>query len=155
MGLYYNNTWRAQDFPFLSQQLYDNSSNFTNYVIYNESLILNPDLTISDTLVDQVGIPWLTSSYVVQLIVFNAGFTANFVHMFLWNYKEIKLGWAFINRETLFKLFKPSTYAFWRDTGKRTEEEKEALRNDPSIDPHYKLMLEYVFFVEVFGLTPV
>ena len=36
MGLYYGNIWRAQDFPFLAQQLLDGSSNSTNYVTYNQ-----------------------------------------------------------------------------------------------------------------------
>jgi hypothetical protein len=146
MGVYYSNIWRSQDFPFLSQQLYTNDSTFTNYSIYNESLILNADLTINNTLVDEIGIPWLTGTYVAQLITFNAGFTANFVHMFLWNYKEIKIGWSFVSRKNLLKLITPSTYFFWNDTGRQTEEEKEELRNDPTIDPHYKVMLEYVYF---------
>lgn len=131
------------DFPFLSQQLYDNSSNFTTYNVYNQSLILNPDLTINDGLVDSVGIPWLAGTYVVSLITNNAGFTANFVHMFLWNYLDIKAGWAFFTMANVKRALKPSTYFFWKATGKRTEEEKEALRNDPSIDPHYKIMVNY------------
>lgn len=144
MGVYYANIWQSLDFPFLSQQLYDSSSNATSFAIYNESAILNPDLTINNDFLDQVGIPWLTGSYVTSLITSNAGFTANFIHMFLWNYAEIKMGWAFVSKETIFKLLTPSTYFFWRDSGKRTEEETEALRNDHSIDPHYKVMLEYV-----------
>lgn len=79
MAIYYGNIWRSQDFPFLSQQLYDTSSNFTSFNIYNQTAIFNPDLTINDDLVDQVGIPWLTGTYIVSLITTNAGFTANFV----------------------------------------------------------------------------
>ncbi|CZR52285.1 related to peptide transporter [Phialocephala subalpina] len=143
MGIYYHNTWRAMDFPFLSQQLYNSDSNFTFYDIYNQTLILNPDQTINDTLVDTNGIPWLAGTYVVSLITNNAGFTANFVHMFLWNYLDIKAGWSFFNLATLKSALTPSNYFFWKDTGKRTEEEKEALKDNPDIDPHYKAMVSY------------
>jgi OPT oligopeptide transporter protein len=106
-------------------------------------LILNPDLTINNDLVDKEGIPWLTATYVVSLITTNAGFTANFVHMFLWNYAEIKLGWSFINWKNARKALSLSTYKFWQATGTRTQEEKQILVDDPAIDPHYKLMIDY------------
>jgi len=48
------------------------------------------------------------------LITSNAGLTAIFVHIMLWNYNEIKLGWAFANMANFRKLYTPSTYAFWR-----------------------------------------
>jgi hypothetical protein len=88
--------------------------------------------------------------YVFSLITTNAGFTGNFVHMFLWNYAEIKTGWSFFTLSSIkdnltlanLKYFlTPSTYFFWRNTGKRTEAEKQALLDDPSIDPHYKVMI--------------
>ncbi len=141
MGLYYNNAWGAKNFPFLSQELFTNTSNFTSYEIYNQSLILNDDFTINDNLVDENGIPWLTSSYVVSLITTNAGFTSCFGHQLLWNWHEMKLGWAFINKKTFTRMTTLSTYFFWRHNGRRTEEEKEEMLNNPDIDPHYKVMI--------------
>jgi len=141
MGLFYGNVWRAQDFPFLSQFLFDPSSNSTNFVTYNTTSIFNSDFIVDNDAVDAQGIPWLTSSYVGYLITSNAGLTATIVHMLLWNYNEIKLGWAFVNTENLKRLVTPSTYAFWKNRGVRTEEEKEVLLNDPTIDPHYKKMV--------------
>ncbi|KAE9366497.1 OPT superfamily oligopeptide transporter [Stipitochalara longipes BDJ] len=35
MGIYYGNIWESQNFPFLSQLLYDNSSNSTSFSPYN------------------------------------------------------------------------------------------------------------------------
>jgi hypothetical protein len=127
----------------MSQLLFDTTSNSTNYVPYNETLILNPDFTTNNTLVDQVGTPYLTATYVNYLITSNAGLTATFVHMFLWNYQEIKLGWAWVTVDNLKKALNPSNYAFWTQTGSKTPEDKERLLNDPSIDPHYKLMVDY------------
>ncbi|KAF7718427.1 Uncharacterized protein PECH_005906 [Penicillium ucsense] len=143
MALYYGNIWRAQDFPFMSQLLYDGSSNSTNYVPYNETAIMNADFTVNNTMVDQMGTPYLTATYVNYLIVSNAGMTATIVHMLLWNYKEVKQGWAWMTMANIKTLLRPSAYMFWRQSGSRTEEEKEKLRQDPSIDPHYKLMLDY------------
>lgn len=143
MGLYYTNTWRAQDFPFMSQLLFDGSSNTTNYVTYNETAIINSDFIVNNTLVDEMGVPYLTATYVNYLITSNAGLTATFVHMLLWNYAEVSLGWNWITMDSIKSLFRPSNYAFWRHSGSRTEEEKERIRNDPTIDPHYKKMLDY------------
>ncbi|KAM5354772.1 hypothetical protein ACJ41O_001418 [Fusarium nematophilum] len=143
MGLYYTNTWRAKDFPFMSQLLYSHSSNTTSYVAYNETAIMNQDFTVNSTLVDQAGVPYLTATYVNYLITSNAGLTATFVHMFLWNYSEVSLGWSWITVTRLKKLLSPSTYVFWKHSGHRTDENKARLLADPTIDPHYKLMVDY------------
>ncbi|KAF7530506.1 hypothetical protein PCG10_000006 [Penicillium crustosum] len=143
MALYYGNVWRAKDFPFMSQLLYDQASNTTTSVQYDETSIMNPDFTVNNTMIDQAGAPYLTATYVNYLITSNAGLTATIVHMLLWNYAEVSLGWAWITLSNLKKILDPSVYMFWRHTGVRTEEEKERIRQDPSIDPHYKLMVDY------------
>ncbi|TGO63501.1 hypothetical protein BOTNAR_0099g00280 [Botryotinia narcissicola] len=144
MAVYYGNIWRAQDFPFLSQQLFNSDSNFTFYDTFNETTILNDDFTVNEEALEAGGIPYMASTYIVYLITSNMGFTANFVHMFLWNYEDIKAGWAWANKATLKKLLTPSHYMFWKGNGsKRSEEEKQILRDDPNIDPHYKVMLDY------------
>jgi hypothetical protein len=143
VGLYYGNIWHAQDFPFLSQLLFDQSSNSTNFVPYNLTTVINPDFTVNNDAVDEQGIPYLTASYIGYLITSNAGLTASFVHMFLLNYKEIKVGWSFINMTNIKKLVEPSTYMFWKRSGTRTEDGKERVLSDPTIDPHYKQMVNY------------
>jgi hypothetical protein len=70
------------------------------------------------------------------------GTTANLTHMFLWNYDDIKTGWAFAHPKNLMKLFKPATWMFWRRTETKAER-KQRFLDDPNLDPHYKLMLEY------------
>lgn len=144
MAVYYGNIWRAQDFPFLSQQLFNSDSNSTFFDTFNETTILNDDFTVNQEALEAGGIPYMASTYIVYLITSNMGFTANFVHMFLWNYQDIKTGWAWANKATFKKILTPSHYMFWKNaSGGRTEEEKKALRNDPNIDPHYKVMLDY------------
>ncbi|KAI4736201.1 OPT superfamily oligopeptide transporter [Aureobasidium sp. EXF-12298] len=153
MGLYYANMWRAQDFPFLAQVLFTGESNGTYYAEYNQTLILNSKMEIDPTLLEAVGPPYLTATYIAQVPTKSpcnlkayriAGFTATFVHMFLWNYDEIKAGWAWAKPSNLRKLFKLQTYRFWQnqETPKERLARKEA---DPNLDPHYKLMLRNLY----------
>ncbi|THY02860.1 OPT superfamily oligopeptide transporter [Aureobasidium pullulans] len=144
MGLYYGNLWRAQDFPFLAQVLFTGESNGTYYAEYNQTLILNSKMEIDQTLLDTVGPPYLTATYIGYLITSNMGFTATFVHMLLWNYEEIKAGWAWARPSNLRKLFRLQTYKFWQN--QETPEERLARKeSDPNLDPHYKLMLRNLY----------
>jgi OPT family oligopeptide transporter len=86
MALYYGNIWEAQNFPFLSQLLYDQSSNSTNFVEYNMTTVLTANHEINATAVEAQGIPYMTATYIGYLITTNMGITAALVHMFLWNY---------------------------------------------------------------------
>lgn len=86
IAVYYSNTWQSQNFPFMSQLLYDPSSNATNFAPYNLTAILTPDQTIDPDAVDAAGTPYLTGTYVAYLITTNMGITAALVHMLLWNY---------------------------------------------------------------------
>ncbi|CAM1503347.1 Fc.00g081230.m01.CDS01 [Cosmosporella sp. VM-42] len=104
MALYYGNIWRSKDFPFMSQLLYDPSSNATNSIAYKETSIMNPDFTVNSTMVEEVGVPYLTATYMNYLITSNAGLTATFVHMLLWNYAEDSLGWTWITMQRLKRL---------------------------------------------------
>lgn len=142
MGLYYGNVWNAKQFPFLSQVLFTAESNGTVYAEYNQSLVLNTDNTLNDEKLADYGLPYMTATYIGYLITTNMGTTANFVHMFLWNYEDIKTGWAFAHPSRLRKLLDVNTWKFW--VRKETKEErKQRLLADPELDPHYKLMLEY------------
>ncbi|KAK3654286.1 hypothetical protein LTR22_010762 [Elasticomyces elasticus] len=64
MCVYYQNVWRSYDFPFLSQLLFDGSSNSTNYVTYNQSAILNDKFEIDEGKLAQQGLPYLTGTYI-------------------------------------------------------------------------------------------
>jgi OPT family oligopeptide transporter len=141
MGLYYGNVWESQNFPFLSQLLYDNSSNSTSFSPYNLSLILTPDNEINRAGLEQNGIPYLTGTYIGYLITTNMGLTATIVHMFLWNFDDIKAGWAFLAPSNLRKLLQPSFWKFWQG-GKSLEEHKREVLEDPNMDPHYKMMVQ-------------
>lgn len=140
MGIYYGNVWNSQNFPFLSQLLFTNNSNSTYYDTYNQTMILSPDFTVDEEALKQYGVPWLTGTYLANLITTNMGITATLTHMFLWNFDDIKAGWEWAAPNKLKKWIQPSTYKFWANQ-QSAEEELEKKLNDNSLDPHYRLML--------------
>jgi hypothetical protein len=145
MGLYYSNTWNAKDFPFMAQALFNVSSNFTNYVTYDQTAVLNANFEVDQTLLAQVGTPWLTASYVGYLITSNMGFTATFVHMLLWNFDDIKAGWSWASPSYLKQFTKASSWKFWANQ-ESPEERNARKQSDPKLDPHYKLMLRNMYY---------
>lgn len=148
MGLYYSNTFNSQSFPFMAQQLFDGSSNSTNFVIYNQTNVLNSNFEVDQTKLAEVGLPWLTGSYLGYLITSNMGFTATFVHMLLWNFDDIKQGWSWAAPSKIKAFFgrarQPGAWRFWKN--QESSEDLLARReNDPRIDPHYKVMLRNMY----------
>lgn len=144
MAIYYGNVWRAQDFPFLSQLLYYEDSNSSYFDQYNQTLILNADATVNQTLLHEQGIPWVTGTYAAYLITSNMGLTATLTHMFLWNFDDIKAGWAWAAPSRMKKWLKPETYRFWENV--ETPEERLArVQGDESLDPHYRLMVANLY----------
>ncbi|KAK0108791.1 hypothetical protein ONS96_002636 [Cadophora gregata f. sp. sojae] len=145
MGLYYSNSYRAQDFPFLAQQLLDGSSNGTNFVTYNQTNILNDKFEVDNELLAAQGIPWLTASYLGYLITSNMGFTATFVHMLLWNFDDIKHGWQWASPSNLKARFLgKKSWKFWANQ-ESPEARNERLQNDEKLDPHYRLMMRNLY----------
>jgi hypothetical protein len=142
MGVYYGNLWRSLNFPFLSQLMFQGSSNSTNFIEYDLGAILNADNTINKTLVAQQGTPSLSGTNVVYLLTTNIGITAAIGHMLLFNFDELKDGWSFLRPSQFRKLGQASTYKFWH---RKSEDEQEADRRkiiaNLDMDPHYKLMM--------------
>jgi OPT family oligopeptide transporter len=140
LAVYYGNVWNSYNLPFMSQLLYDGSSNFTNYNPYNLTQILTPENTIDLAAVAANGIPYLTGTYVAYLITTNMGITTSIVHMFLWNYDDLKAGWYFLTWDNLKKMTKPSSWVFWKGGLTKEEHQRETFE-DPKLDPHYKTMM--------------
>ncbi|KAK3677023.1 hypothetical protein LTR78_003228 [Recurvomyces mirabilis] len=144
MAVYYGNIWRSYDFPFLSQELLDGSSNSTNYVTWNQSAVLTADFLIDQDALKAQGIPYLTGSYIVYLITSNMGLTAALTHMFIWNRDDIRAGWAWAKPANLKRLLRADTWKFWQ-RGETPEERFARKQNDPDLDPHYKLMMRNLY----------
>ncbi|KAF9039845.1 peptide transporter MTD1 [Panaeolus papilionaceus] len=81
---YHQNTWNGQNFPFLSQQLFNlNGTRFDQRAILDENFKLDP------VKLAQVGVPWFASSQVISKIGFNMAIGATVTHVFIWYGKEI------------------------------------------------------------------
>lgn len=65
---YFNNVWNAQNFPFLSQSLFN-----LDGTIYNQSSILNADNSLNQTLLDAVGLPWYSTTNAIYYLGSNLG----------------------------------------------------------------------------------
>lgn len=144
MGLYYSNTWRAQDFPFLAQQLLDGSSNGTVFVTYDQLAILNDQFVVDPAKLAAQGAPWLTASYLGYLVTSNMGFTATFVHMLLWNFDDIKQGWTWLSPANLRRSLANGGWKFWKNQ-ESPEARYERMQSDEKLDPHYRLMMRNLY----------
>ncbi|PCH41996.1 peptide transporter MTD1 [Wolfiporia cocos MD-104 SS10] len=83
-AVFARNVWHSQNFPFISQNLF-----FENGTVYDQTLILNPDLSLNRTAYELVGQPWQSGSTVIYNLGVNLSIGATFVHIGLWHGKEI------------------------------------------------------------------
>jgi OPT family oligopeptide transporter len=139
VGLYYGNIHRAQSFPFLSQLLFTDQSNSTAFDLYNQSLILNENSEFDPAKLADVGLPWFTTTYASSLLTTNLATTATITYMFLYHVEDLAIIYKAMSVGFFRSLLKPSTWhwKFW--DGKQQKPDKD----DPTLDPHYRLMLEY------------
>ncbi|KAH7927126.1 OPT superfamily oligopeptide transporter [Leucogyrophana mollusca] len=134
MGVYYMNIWKAQNFPFLSQLLFNEDGS-----IYNQTLILNSNNEVDPGLLAEVGLPWYASTWVINLLVTNLGLAATFTHLLLWNFDDLSFAWSWATPSSLKSWWANYNWRFWQNDGMRKKEDMD-LRN---IDPHYAEMLKY------------
>ncbi|KAF9241516.1 OPT oligopeptide transporter protein-domain-containing protein [Melanogaster broomeanus] len=133
VGVYYNNIWKAENFPFLSQLLY-----YENGTQYNQTLILNSNFEVDPTLLAEQGLPYYSSTWVINLLVTNLGLAATFTHLLLWNFDDLRSAWRWATPERLKKSWQNFNWKFWQNDGMR-----EVDANEDELDPHYREMLKY------------
>ena len=92
----------------------------TNYITYNQTLVLTPDKTIDFDALAVEGLPNLTVTYLMYLITSNAGITAALMHLAIWNYDDLKSGWSFVSFANLKKLGKRQRRNQEKTVAKRT-----------------------------------
>ncbi|KIJ61351.1 hypothetical protein HYDPIDRAFT_116119 [Hydnomerulius pinastri MD-312] len=133
VAVYYNNIWKAQNFPFLSQLLY-----YENGTEYNQTLILNSNYEVDPTLLAEQGLPYYSSTWVINLLATNLGLAATFTHLLLWNFKDLSSSRGWASLANLKQMWSNFDWKFWQHDGMR-----EVDLNDEDIDPHYREMLKY------------
>ncbi|KAG0707311.1 OPT oligopeptide transporter protein-domain-containing protein [Suillus ampliporus] len=133
VAVYYNNIWKAQNFPFLSQLLF-----YENGTEYNQTLILNANYEVDPTLLAEQGVPYYASTWVVYLLTSNLGLAATFTHLLLWNWDDLRSAWSWMTLSSLKQMWANFNWRVWQADGMRTQD-----IDDEHIDPHYKQMLKY------------
>ncbi|KAJ7786495.1 OPT oligopeptide transporter [Mycena metata] len=83
-GVYATNSWKAQNFPFLSQLLF-----YENGTEYQQDLILNADYTLNEEKLAIQGLPWFSASYAISKIGSSLSLGATVTHMLIWNGKQV------------------------------------------------------------------
>lgn len=86
--LYYYDVWNAQSFPYLSNSLWKLNADGTSE-IYPQSDVLNPDNSLNQTALAEVGSPYFATTFAVSYIFINFGVTATITHIALFYGKQI------------------------------------------------------------------
>jgi hypothetical protein len=133
VAVYYNNIWKAQNFPLLSQLLF-----YENGTQYDQMFILNSNYEVDPTLLAEQGLPYYSSTWVVYLLTQNLGLGATFTHLLLWNRSDICSAWTWMNVSGIKNIWANFDWKFWQADGMRKQDV-----DDDDIDPHYKQMLKY------------
>ncbi|KAG2138157.1 OPT oligopeptide transporter protein-domain-containing protein [Suillus cothurnatus] len=138
VAVYYNNIWKAQNFPFLSQLLF-----YENGSLYDQTLILNSNYEVDPTLLAEQDVPYYSSTWVVYLLSQNLasspnGLGATFTHLLLWNRGGVCSAWAWMSPSGIKIIWANFDWKFWQADGMRKQDV-----DDDDIDPHYKQMLKY------------
>ncbi|OJA20503.1 hypothetical protein AZE42_11975 [Rhizopogon vesiculosus] len=131
VAVYYNNIWKAQNFPFLSQLLF-----YENGTEYDQTLILNIDYKVDPTRLSEQDLPYYASTWVVYLLSTNVATT--FTHLLLWNRSDLRSAWSWMTVSSIKQWWEIFNWKVWQADGMR---EKDL--DDEQIDPHYKQMLKY------------
>lgn len=156
LGVYYGNVWRAKDFPFLSQLLFSENSTSSNYVIYNQTTILNDENALQPEALKQQGIPYFAGTYATFLLTNNLAITSTISHLLLWNWDDMKTGYSFLYISNLRKVFQPWLWA----TNPGTSQPNLNPKDNEETDPHYLLMRRYPecpswWYIAILGLSVV
>lgn len=90
MGVFYNNAWNAQNYPFLAQDLFvQNGSS-----LYDQTVILDNNNEVDYDKLNAYGLPAYAGSQVISLLSYNLGISAAITHVMLFNWTDIKAAWS-------------------------------------------------------------
>ncbi|SZF01377.1 unnamed protein product [Blumeria hordei] len=139
IGLYYGNVWNAMSFPFLAQQLFSRESNSSHFEIYNQTAILDTDLKLNITAIDDSGVPFFSASLASHLLTTNLGMGATVLHVFLWHRKDLRIIFDGLKHWKLSNLIPSQLFK-----NRISDQPEQSCEIDSSkLDPHYRQMLAY------------
>ncbi|BGP20351.1 hypothetical protein JCM10213_001595 [Rhodosporidiobolus nylandii] len=81
---YAKNVWKAQNFPFLAQDLY-----YEDGTLYDQTAILDANYNLNETLLAEQGLPYMTTSYALYYLGVNMATGATLSHIAIWHGKDM------------------------------------------------------------------
>jgi hypothetical protein len=123
-------------FPFLSQELFSDASNGTNFVPWNQTAVIGADNRIDPVALAQEGLPYFATTYGLNVLVINMSATAAITHLLLWYRGDMKAVFTPYKLSNLRKLPNPESWHFWKDSSVPNE-------NQDNYDPRYRLIMSY------------
>jgi OPT family oligopeptide transporter len=158
IGLYYGNVWNALSFPFLSQELFSQTSNSSLFVVFNQSAILDANNELDPSTLETTGLPFFATTNAASLLTTNLGITATIIHILLWNGDIVGKTFKIPSMSTI-KNFRPNM-KFWKKTPPNFGMERLDGEESEEKDPHYLQMLAYRevpswWYVAILGLSMV
>lgn len=133
---YYGNVWRALDFPFMAQdlfKLYDNGTAVT----YDQTQILDDNNVVDEAKIEAYGLPWFATSNALSMLVMNMAITAAVVHVFLWNWNDLKFMFTWMTPSGIKEKIRSTNWKFW------TKSERVQSFPGTEGDPHFAAMRAY------------
>ncbi|KAH7123239.1 peptide transporter MTD1 [Dactylonectria estremocensis] len=88
LGLYYGNAWEAKNFPFMSTSLF-----MKNGTVISTTSIFNNNGTIDDAKLEEIGLPYMSSSTVWGYFTMNLAIGALITHVVIFFGKDMVLSW--------------------------------------------------------------
>lgn len=137
-AIYYGNVWNAQNFPFLSQVLFNEGSNSSNFIQWNQTAVIGSNNVVDPQALAAEGLPYFAGTYVVNILVSNMAITAAIVHIYLYHWDDIKSTVTAFSPQNILRKLDPRRWNldFFRN-GAAPEPKED------HYDPHYALMLKY------------
>lgn len=136
IAVYYGNVWNALKFPFMAQDLFKLYDNGT-YVIYDQTQILDSNNVVDEQKLEEYGLPWFSTSNAVSMLVMNMAITAAVVHVFLWNWDDLKFMFAWMTPSGIKEKIKSADWKFWNKS------ERVEYFPGTENDPHFAAMQQY------------
>ncbi|VEU21697.1 DEKNAAC102745 [Brettanomyces naardenensis] len=142
-AVYYGNVWKAKSFPFLSQSLYNVDSEPGNYIQYNQTAILDENGVMDPAAVKVQGLPYMTATYAVYLLVTNLSVGATFTYMYLFHRKEVATSFAWLKGVKSYFVNWKQNIKFWKQIGKDPRLDDDGKLPEIYDDIHMRQMLKY------------
>ena len=108
--------------------------------LYDQLLILNDKNEVDATQLQEQGLPYYASTWVISLLAWNLGMAATFTHLLLWNHEDLCHAWRWMDPAMIKDMWSNFNWRFWNNSDvHEMGEQPQGHIQEP--DPHYQKML--------------